>query len=327
MSEIKNGAMKNTCNINGYVFKHELQHRTYGPTAKNPGGDYINGRVWIAVGEDSLNTVEVNFSFVNPTKKNYKTGETVENTTYTYLDDIIKNKKTIEEIGKVSLTPVDIFGSVEVNDFVASNGDLVAQQRIKGMTIKDARDKKFTGRCDFELDVFMTNYRERETNDGRIFGEISGYAFNFFNELVPVKLAIQPETTGGMDYFESLHLSTDEPVFTKLNGSIVCSTVVYTREVDNAFGPSTVDQTRTLRSWNITRAAGTPYEIGDDDEDKISLTFMKNCLEARDKKLAEIVAREEEKKSVNNFAAPVAAPQKAEKKAAPAMSDFEDFGF
>jgi hypothetical protein len=86
----------------------------------------------------------------------------------------------------------------------------------------------------FKTDMIVTGVRRIEADPTR--GreekvEIKGYVFDFRNALLPVTYYAYG---GGMDHFEALEASVNNPVFLCVNGHQVSKTVTTVRESENS---------------------------------------------------------------------------------------------
>jgi hypothetical protein len=118
----------NTEHIEGKIYQHTLELKTVqNQQSDNYGKAYIQGAVEVAVDNEGLNVIPVNFVFVTEnTKKGGK------NRTYSELMKIINEGKTWLSDGPDAATMVSIDTSLGLNDFVASDGTMVSQMVNQG---------------------------------------------------------------------------------------------------------------------------------------------------------------------------------------------------
>jgi hypothetical protein len=131
---------------------------------------------------------------------------------------------------------------------------------------------------------------------------LHGCIFDFRGAMLPIELSVlMPEA---MSYFESLGISQNTPVFTRLQGSVVSEVVKTQRVEESAFGqPVVKEYSNTRKDYVVTWAASEPYAW--DDESSITATEMKTAMEERATYLATVKARQDEyKNSKNQPAAP-----------------------
>lgn len=310
----------NKANVDGIVYEHKLRLKECGPNTKNPGQQFITGDVTVAVSDDMLTTVPVNFGFITEffNKKN-DDGTPKRNTTFDLLKRLIDNNETIANpaYGKNGALRISIQGEVECNDFcLRDSGELVAQRRLRGVFAHVGSPTDKMG-ATFETDMLIKSYTEREMEDEENYGILDGYVFNWRNDFMPVTYNVR--IPAAMKYFDKADISQAEPLLTRLQGKIVSNTVERTVEEEGAFGEPIVKSTSsTFRSWDIFFAAKDPYEFGEDEV--MTKNDIKAGMKIREEKLAGIKADwESRKENASAFAAPASS--------APAADDDEDFAF
>lgn len=296
--------MKKTTNrehIEGYLFEHKLEVKTCGPTSKNPGSQYIAGTLDVAVDEEGMNVIQTHFTYVSPT---FSSGKV--NNTFGVLQKIIELGKTFVEAGK-DATKVSIDTALALNDFYTDGEDgleLVSAKRNEGgfVSIVTALNPNEDKRHTFEYDMVITKVSRVEANEEKSMPErtdVKGVIFNFRNEILPVTLSCTEE--GGMDYFESLEVTNDEPVFTKVTGLINNVMTKSKKEVAGAFGGTKVDEVKkSFKEWNIDWAAPEPYDFG--DEKILTMADLQSASQNRQTMLAAEKARTEEYRASKNTA-------------------------
>lgn len=271
--------MKNTAYIQGNVFEHKLTVRQCGPNSKNPGLEYIAGTIDVAI--DNVNTVRVTVGY---TPENTKKIDT-----YNNLKAIING----------SMSRVKINGDLETNDFYTRDGERAQPQIVMASFINNAEGSN--NYATFDTDMLITNYRTVE-RDEDVYGEVSGYVFDFRNQVYPIKMHVR--IPGGMEHFENAEPSEANPYLTRVKGEFKTNTVVSTIERDGgAFGDvDVVKRTREFRSWEINWAANEPYDYG--DESVMTLDDFQRCVMEREEKWARELARVEARRGSVPFAEP-----------------------
>lgn len=269
--------MRKTINkehVEGYIQEHSLEIKTVQNTeSANYGKEFIRGSLDIATSDDGMNVVTVDFTYVQPTwpAKNGKPERT--NDTYVALKKIIDEGKTIVVDGIENATKVRIDTSLATNSFYTNrNGEeqLVEAKKNDGgfvhiVTGALAEEK---ARNTFEVDMLITGTKLVEADEERHISEdyleISGYVFNFRNDIQPVVLTCH--NPGGINYFESLEASKSNPTFTKVWGNITSTNIVSQTTEESAWGePVIKEYTRKKKEWVITGTAKEPYELGDSE--------------------------------------------------------------
>lgn len=288
---------KNSVEVNGYVYSHTLQVKKTGEHSRVPGTEFITGTVNVAIDDEMLTVIPVNFGYVTEffNKKNAD-GTQKKNDTFALLKRLIDNNEVVENIayGAAGAMHIRIQGDIECNDFISrKTGELVSTQRIRGSFAHTGytSDKKMAR---FKTDMLITNYAEKESEDGEpLYGTLSGYVFNYRNEFMPVKFTVRVEN--GMKYFEDQDVAA-EPMLTNVWGEIVNTTVERKIEAETAFGaPSVSSTTKSFRSWDVL-CAYEPYDFG--EEEVMTMEDVKAGLKAREEKLANL--KKNQKDSIEN---------------------------
>ena len=268
--------MRKTINkehVEGYIQEHSLEIKTVQNTeSANYGKEFIRGSLDIATSDDGMNVVTVDFTYVQPTwpAKNGKPERT--NDTYVALKKIIDEGKTVVVDGIENATKVRIDTSLATNSFYTNrNGEeqLVEAKKNDGgfVHIVTSLGEENT-RNTFEVDMLITGTKLVEADEERHISEdyleISGYVFNFRNDIQPVVLTCH--NPGGINYFESLEASKSNPTFTKVWGNITSTNIVSQTTEESAWGePVIKEYTRKKKEWVITGTAKEPYELGDSE--------------------------------------------------------------
>ena len=294
--------------IEGRVYEHNLSlKQVQNESSDNFGKDFINGTLDIATDDKGLNIVQVRFTYVPPVFA--KSGK--KNNTFDVLKKIIESGKTVLTDGFENATIVRVDTALGVNDFYTDrNGDetLVSAKMNNGGFVSilndasrlSAEDKRNT----FEVDMLITGTQmveaDEEKNIKEDYLKVKGYVFDFRKAILPVEFVVKSK--GGIDYFESLDASKNNPTFTKVWGNICSQTIVTKKEEESAFGePSITEYTRTLREWVITGTsrADAVYPIGD-EEAGITSADVEKAMQDRELHLAEIKKNAEDYKAKKN---------------------------
>lgn len=280
----------NQVSVEGYLYSYDIKKKVSGNNSKHPGTVFYNGYVNIATDEKCLNVIHVHFSYV---VEKFKNGQT--NSTFQIFkemeeqqreeENVYPKYKTVLKFGKENATKVRCSGgSLELNEYVVPNSadEMKHQLRYAGRflnIISELSDNE-NNRNQFKIDAIITGLRMVEGNeDAPDRMKIKCAFFNYSKELKPAEFTvINPKA---MEYFEELAPSNREPVFTKIWGHQVNSSIVKKYTEESAFGEDEVREVR--KSYNdfiITGAAKEPYLW--DDESTITVEEFKNILSERD---------------------------------------------
>lgn len=306
--------MRNSTRVEGLLYQHRLEKRVTGENSAHPGTEYIRGTVDIATDDAMLNIVSVNYTYVTATNKSGGTNETFVN-----LSNIINGVfGTVMEVGPERATKLRLDSSVGVNDFYSDrNGveELVSAKRNEGGFVRviSTLSPKEEDRSTFDCDMIITNVRHVEADHDRDLPEkavVSGYVFDFRKSILPVEFsAINP---GAIRYFENLDATENNPVFTRVRGQQVSTTVVYKRTEESAFGDPVVRETTTSRKdFVITWAQ--PEEYVWNDPTTFTEEELKEAKQNREIHLAEVRSRQENRGSAFGTGTMTEAPKMSSK--------------
>ena len=304
--------IENSTHIEGLLYEHDLKMKESGPNSKNPGTQFIGGKVSIATDDKMENIVDVHFTYVTATFGS--SGKP--NATFDVLKDIIDGKlSSVMEAGQAGAAKLRIDSALGVNDFYTDrNGkeELVSAKRNEGgfvhttPTLAADENSRNTIKCDMVITkTKRIDADEEKKTPERL--EVSGYIFDFRNALLPVTFsALNPNA---MDYFEGLDASSKNPTFTQVWGRQVSMVSVRQIVTESAFGDDEVREvTNTRRDFVITGAAKNPYDW--DDEATLTAAEMNEKMAERETYLATVKQRNDEYKASRNTAStvPTAAP-------------------
>ena len=300
--------MINATHIEGLVYESTLELRVSGENSKNPGTEFIMGNLNIATDNDCTNIVPVHFTYVTATTSKGNT-----NATFGVLKDIIDGKiGTVMANGKESAGKVRIDSAIGLNEFYSDrNGkeELVSAKRNEGGFVHTVAslnaDEK--ARNTFTADMLITSVthvdgdEEKGTKDKAL---VRGCVFDFRKAVLPIEFSVT--NARGMDYFEGLEASPKTPVFTKVWGRQISTTVTNTKVEESGWGEANVQEsTSTRRDWVITGSNTEPYEW--DSDETITAKELTEAMANREVYLAGIKQRQDEYKA-SKAAAPAAAP-------------------
>lgn len=302
---------KNTMNVRGYVY----DYKRLNVREDRNGKVYISGELQIATDEDAYNIVPVEFfSYAAYTDK--KTGQEKPTATFELLNALLSgDKKTYMQVG-TEATRVRIDGSIDVNDWVNRDGELVASNRVRGSFIHELNaNEPLNGGAGFDTDVLLTSAVEREPEDGAPYMVVKGYTFNFRGDFLPITMYIR--NPNGIAFMNDLDVSQKNPFLTSVSGSIVTNTTTRKKQIESAWGDvkEVVSTGKPFRTWEIDIMHTVSYQFG--DEGVLTLEEVKAGLDAREQRIQEQLAR-------RSGAAYAAAPQQTAKPAPAKVDNFDD---
>lgn len=136
--------------------------------------------------------------------------------------------------------------------------------------------------------------KDEEKNIEEDYVSVRGAIFNFRNDLLPVDFKVK--NVEGMKYFEDLGATNSNPIYTKVWGKIISTTITRTSEVESAFGEAAVrTYSNSNKEWVITGTAKVPYDFG--DENILTVEELTKAAQNREVYLAEVKKRAEDYKA------------------------------
>jgi hypothetical protein len=287
--------MINNERIEGRIYQHNLVKKTVqNQTSANYGKEFISGNIEVAVDEEGLIIIPVHFTYVVE-----QTSSGNKNATYANLDKIINGGKTWITNGKDEALKVRIDTALAVNDFYTQDDRLVSTKVNEGGFVSFVSELcPENERNTFTTDMLITGTTRIEADPERNIEKdyvlVKGAIFNFRNALLPVDFIVKNEE--GMNYFEDLNASQNEPVFTKVWGRINCGSIANEVKEETAFGEEAVRTfERKIREWVITGTSKVPYEF--DDDTTLTIAEVQKAMQDRELMLAETKKRSDEYKA------------------------------
>ena len=287
--------MINNERIEGRIYQHNLVKKTVqNQTSANYGKEFISGNIEVAVDEEGLIIIPVHFTYVVE-----QTNSGNKNATYANLDKIINGGKTWITNGKDEALKIRIDTALAVNDFYTQDNRLVSTKVNEGGFVSFVSELgPENERNTFTTDMLITGTTrieaDPEKNIEKDYVLVKGAVFNFRNALLPVDFIVKNEE--GMDYFEDLNASQNEPVFTKVWGRINCGSIANEVKEETAFGEESVRTfERKIREWVITGTSKVPYEF--DDDTTLTIAEVQKAMQDRELMLAETKKRSDEYKA------------------------------
>ena len=285
--------MINTERVEGKVYQHNLTIKTVqNQQSNNFGKEFIAGNLEIATDDAGLNVIPVHFTYVTETTSNGNT-----NATYSNLKKIIDSGKTWINDGPDAATKVRIVTALALNDFYTEDGRLVSTKVNEGgfVTIISGELNPEVERNTFTTDMVITSVvrveADPEKNIEKDYLTVKGCVFNFRNDLLPVEYIVR--NADGMQYFEDLNASPNEPVFTKVWGRIKSASIINEVKEESAFGEESVRTfERKIKEWVITGTSKVPYDFG--DESVLTAAELTKAMQDRELLLANTKKRSDE---------------------------------
>ena len=297
--------MINNTHIEGLLYQHDLTLKTSGEKSKNPGTEFISGKIEIATDNAGINVVPVHFTYVTATTNSGKTNET-----FTTLMNIINGThKSVMEHGADKAVKLRIDSVIGLNEFYTDRSgkeELVSAKRNEGgfVHVTAALDEDEKKRSTFTCDMVITNFFVKEADAEKNLPEkgiVKGAIFNFRGDLLPVEFSVV--NPNAIAYFEGLGISGKEPFCTKVWGRQVSETLVKQIVEESAFGEASVREVKnSYKDFIITGAATSPYEW--DSEEFITAAELKDAMAKREVNLAAIKQRQDEYKASKGNAIP-----------------------
>lgn len=241
----------NRVNIEGLLYEHDLEEKVSGPTANNPGANFIRGSISIQIEENNIVTVDV---------LQFEMGKKGKDKRYDKLLSI-KDSNSVVKNGVAQAAKIKISSALDLNDFYNQDYELISSLRsFSGFyDIVSSIDPKAT----FETDILITSTTDEleKDEDGLMAPNgnlvVNGYIFNYRENIMPVKFTVQNEK--GISYFKGLPANT----FTKVWGKIVTNINKISKTEESAFGEDkVVEYTKTKKRFIISGANAEPYEFG-----------------------------------------------------------------
>jgi hypothetical protein len=279
--------MINKTHVEGYVYENELKLNVAGAQAKNPGMEYITGKLHIETAENNIVAVDFYESAL--------TSKQAPNNKFATLKPLVGGP-SVMSAGRDSALMVKVDSAVSLNDWFKGE-ELVSTPRNFGGFLHAV--PKVTPSATFETDMLIVNTQPEmvKGEDGEMAESgrlvVNGFIFDFANKIMPVKYIV--ENPNGVKFFESMDVNT----FTKVWGNQVSSTFKTTKIEESAFGDSKVIESEyTRKEWIVTGAMKEPYM----NETDLTAADVQTALAARNIYLAELKKKAEERAAQKNAA-------------------------
>ena len=277
--------------LEGRIYQHDLVVKTVkNQNSPNFGKEFISGNLEIAVDEEGLNVIPVHYTYVTEMTK-----AGGRNNTFVALKKIIDEGKVWITDGKDNAIKVQIDTALALNDFYPANSDLVTLKINEGgfVTIVNKICDEGIDRHKFIVDMLITSVIRHDPEDPNesAYVTLKGAVFNFRNDILPVEFVVRnPE---GIAYFESLSISSKNPVYSKVWGRINSVTKKERKEDASAFGESAISYSeKKVKEWVVSGISPEPYMYG--DEKILTQEDVTKAMQNREVMLAEKKKQSEE---------------------------------
>ena len=298
--------MKNKMNreiLEGRLYDFDLTKKTVKNQASNYyGQEFWSGTIHIATDEAGLNVIPVHYTFVLPTFGNGKT-----DSRFSAFEKITtENKAWVREgVGKENAEKIRLTPSGDLNDFYMVNDDrAVSAQRNEGGFITFIKElaPEGTSRNKFTYDMIInkvTVVEPKEGTDDVLHARIHGVIFNFREAILPWDLiAYNPKA---IEYFEGLGVSSANPIYTQVWGSIKNTTIKVEKEVENAWGEPMIEYSeRTRREWVIEGSKPQLYDFTEEDMAELQKKIADRNVHLEEVKSAAIAYANSQKNAVQS---------------------------
>lgn len=298
--------MKNKMNreiLEGRLYDFDLTKKTVKNQASNYyGQEFWSGTIHIATDEAGLNVIPVHYTFVLPTFGNGK----VDSRFSAFEKITTENKAWVREgIGKENAEKIRLTPSGDLNDFYMVNDDrAVSAQRNEGGFITFIKElaPEGTPRNKFTYDMIInkvTVVEPKEGTDDVLHARIHGVIFNFREAILPWDLiAYNPKA---IEYFEELGVSSANPIYTQVWGSIKNTTIKVEKEVENAWGEPMIEYSeRTRREWVIEGSKPQLYDFTEEDMADLQKKIADRNVHLEEVKSAAIAYANSQKNAVQS---------------------------
>jgi hypothetical protein len=289
--------MINKSHVEGILYESTLEAKVAGDTAKNPGMQYVNGKISVMVDTDNIISVDI--------YEGALTSKGAQNSKFKTAMELV-SAPTVVKNGADAAIKVRIDSALSLNDWYRPDGELISSLRNFGGFIHIVSDN-INPSATFDVDMLITSttdeMQKNEDGDMEPTGALvlNGIIFDFANKAMPVKFVV--ENAGGVKYFQDL----DQNTFTKVWGNMLTQTTTTTKTEESAFGDDkTVEYTNTRRKFVVTGTNKEPYAFG--DEGVLTVAEVQEALAAREVMLASLKASTEARAKTSGAATTGAAP-------------------
>ena len=254
------------------------------------GKTRIEGNVTIKTGDTNF----IRFGV----RVNEKTNAGTENRTYTGIETVMNEYKSIAEVGEEEADKVRVSG--DLNIFTGQNGTSVG---YRGNFFNRLRNpEEYEAKAEFSVEAFISSIVPEVNTDGDETGRVVVNAWiPTYSGIEPLKLVAEGDVAAAVD-------STFEPGQTvEFYGDVVNSRVEKITEIPVAIGKPRRKVETSFKNELVITGASEAYEEGVSAEKPYGADVIKAAIQERQNKL------EEAKAKAQNASKPAAKPSAAAK--------------
>lgn len=251
-------------------------------------------------GSVTIKTNDTNFIRYS-VKVNEKTSAGADNKTYTGIQTVMNEYKSIATVGEEEADKVRVSG--DLNIYTGQNGVVVGYKSNFFNRIKNVDE--FDPKAEFSVEVFISSMTPEIDSNGEETGRlvVSGWVPMYNSGIEPIKLVAEGDVASAVE-------SMFEPGQTvEFFGEMINSRVEIVKEIPVAIGKPRREVKTTYKNELIITGASEAYEEGVSAEKPYEAETIKAAIQERENKLAEAKAKAQS----GSKPAPAAKPSGASK--------------
>jgi hypothetical protein len=232
-------------------------------------------------GSVTIKTDDTNFIRFN-VRVNEKTNAGAENRTYTGIETVMNEYKSIAEVGEEEADKVRVSG--DLNIFTGQNGTSVGYRGNFFNRLKNPDE--YEPKAEFSVETFISSIVPEVNTDGDETGRVivNGWVPTY-NGIEPVKLVAEGDVAAAVD-------STFEPGQTvEFYGDVVNSRVEKITEIPVAIGKPRRKVETSFKNELVITGASEAYEEGVSVEKPYEADVIKAAIQERQNRLEEAKAK------------------------------------
>lgn len=232
-------------------------------------------------GSVTIKTDDTNFVRFN-VRVNEKTNAGAENRTYTGIETVMNEYKSIAEVGEEEADRVRVSG--DLNIFTGQNGTSVGYRGNFFNRLKNPDE--FEPKAEFSVETFISSITPELNTEGEETGRVvvNGWVPTY-NGIEPIKMVADGDVAAAVD-------STFEPGQTvEFYGEVINSRVEKITEIPVAIGKPRRKVETSFKNELIITGASEAYEEGVSAEKPYEADVIKAAIQERQNKLEEAKAK------------------------------------